>query len=181
MVPGSDRPQTGSEDGDERWSSVLQQVHEGARTGRPWYQEVGIFFAWAAGIAVGTGVAALLILLLVDLFSTGRLFTARSASDWLFWAASLLLFSGLLAPSAADVKDSSSTRQTGGAQRSSATQRSARIESSESSSTRSPAERRAQAVRKRLLRVYNPWRWRLWASAFFCFGLSVLAGLLVQA
>jgi hypothetical protein len=27
------------------------------------------------------------------------------------------------------------------------------------------------------MRVYNPWRWRLWASALVSFGFSMLAGL----
>jgi hypothetical protein len=32
-------------------------------------------------------------------------------------------------------------------------------------------------ARRRIQRVYNPWRWRFWAAALLAFGLSILVGL----
>ena len=175
----------------ERWSDILGQVHGETQTGRPWYLQVGIFGAWAAGIALAAGIATAVLLLIVDLFSAGRLFTARSLSDWLFWASALLLFAGLLSPSASDINKptkrpggmkrsftaqrSSSTRRSSATQRSSTTQRA--LEPKEQPAA-APEERRLRAVRKRLMRVYDPWRWRLWGSSLFSFAFSVLAGLL---
>ncbi len=163
---------------EERWSNILKEVHEASKTGLPWYHQVGIFVAWAAGIGLGMGIVTLLLLLIADLFAAGRLFTGRNASDWLFWASALLLFSGLLAPSTSDSTEPIDPRRPKSAtSRTSSAQRAAQ---SEPPSARSFEERQARAVRKRLLRVYNPWRWRLWASSVVCFSLSVLAGMLAQ-
>lgn len=170
---------------EERWSGILKQVHEETQTGRTWYLQIGIFCAWAAGIALATGIVTVVLLLIVDLFSAGRLFTARSISDWLFWTSALLLFAGLLSPSASDINKPTKTpggmRRSFTSQRSSSTQRSSatqRASQPEEQPTAAPEERRLRAVRKRLMRVYDPWRWRLWASSLLSFGLSVLAGLL---
>jgi hypothetical protein len=174
--------QEGADDKQERWSGVLNEVHDEMQTDKPWYVQVGIFCAWAAGIAVVAAIVAMLILGIVDLFSAGRVFTARSASDWLFWTAALLLFAGLLAPSATEFGQSAANRQSDRPNAPSATQRadgSQQAAPAEGEQTKSSDERRRDALRKRMLRVYNPWRWRLWVSALVEFALSVLTGLLV--
>jgi len=169
----------------ERWSDILSQVHKETQTGGPWYLQVGIFCAWAAGIALAAGIVTIVLLLIVDLFSAGRLFTARNISDWLFWTSALLLFAGLLSPSASDInkptKRPSGMRRSFTAQQSSSTQRSSatqRALAPKEQPAAAPGERRLRNMRKRLMRVYDPWRWRLWASALFSFALSVLTGLL---
>ncbi len=185
MVSETEHQQT-DQASEERWSDILGRVHEETQTGRPWYQQVGIFFAWAAGIALAAGIVTVVLLLIVDLFSAGRLFTARSLSDWLFWTSALLLGGGLLSPSASDInkptKRPSGMRRSFTAQRSSAAQRSSVTQRAAKPQEEQPVEnsqeRRLRAVRKRLMRVYDPWRWRLWASSLLSFSLSVLAGLL---
>jgi len=175
------RKERADDEREEHWSGVLREVHDEMQTGRPWYVQVGLFFAWSAGIAVGAAIVAILILGIVDLFSAGRVFNVRTASDWLFWTAALLLFSGLLAPSASEFGQTTGNRRTRQPNVPFATQRASarpQTDPEEQASTRSPDERRRDALRKRMLRVYNPWRWRLWASALFCFGLSVLTGVL---
>jgi hypothetical protein len=144
---------------EERWSTVLEQVHEEHQDKGPWWQRIGIFFAWAGGFAGAATVAAALLLLIVDLFSAGRLFTVRTLSDWMFWVAAFLMFGGLLAPSATELEKATSKRE---------------------KSKNDGESRLTRSVRKRIRRVYNPWRWRLWASAVLAFGLSVLAGLFAQ-
>jgi hypothetical protein len=168
------------QDREERWSNVLQEVHESSRTGRRWYEELGLLAAWAAGIGTGAALVTMILLLIVDLFSPQRLLNGRTMSDWLFWASALLLFSGLLAPSATDLRDSTQKRNQQKKKKTNfAVTRSV---SSQSNTTTEPAisaeEKRTEAVRRRLQRVYNPWRWRIWASALVSFGFSMLAGLI---
>jgi hypothetical protein len=156
----------------EHVGGVLQEIQEERQTGEPWQRRILAFLAWSAGVAAVTAAALTLLLLIIELVSAGRQFSARALSDWLFWGSALLLLAGLLAPSASEIQDSSSQRSLRGRQ-ASATQRS----SAEKKPARSFQERRERAVRRRLMRVYNPWRWRLWTSALFCFGLSMFAGL----
>jgi hypothetical protein len=156
----------------ERVGGVLQEIQDEYQTGEPWQQRILSFLAWSGGVAGATGLALMLLLLIVELFTAGRQFTARALSDWFFWGAALLLLAGLLAPSASEVQESSRQRSSRGRQRS-ATQRS----TGEKMPQRPFQSRRDRAMRRRLLRVYNPWRWRLWASALLCFALSMIAGL----
>ncbi len=67
---------------------------------------------------------------------------------------------GLLAPSAADLDKSSGKR----------------AEEEESSGE----GRTTRALRRKIRRVYDPWRWRLWAAALLAFGISALVGLLAR-
>lgn len=182
---------------EDRWSTVLRQVDEAHQTKQPWHQRVGIFLAWSAGIGLAAGLVTLLLLLIVDLFTPGPVFSPRAASDWLFWASTLLLFGGLFAPSATDMARTAKERQ-GWKERhtpkpaESSASRYAQIGRIASGAERTEPEpeepepeedlepvedRRVDAVRRRLMRVYNPWRWRLWASAIFCFFLSILFGI----
>ena len=43
---------------EERWSTVLEQVHEEHQEQGPWWQRIGVFFAWAGGLAGVAAVAA---------------------------------------------------------------------------------------------------------------------------
>jgi hypothetical protein len=139
-----------------RWGQILEEFTEDQRSDRPWIQRAGIYLVWAIGFALAAGVVVTLLLLIIDLFAKGRLFTARNLSDWTFWAAALLMVVGLVAPSAGDV-DQLTSRQK---------RESARAE-----------DRQSRAIRRRIRSVYDPWRWRFWGSALFTFGLSVLIGL----
>lgn len=149
---------TDVEQDDQRWSSVLAEFDQERQRGEPWYWVVGTFVAWAAGFAGAAAVLVTVLLLLSDLFSAGQLFTARNLSDWMFWAAALLMVLGLVAPSSADVEGSS--RKT-----------------DKDKGAKEDDTGISRTLRRRLRRVYNPWRWRLWASAAFAFGLSVIVGL----
>ena len=176
MIADRESPPTANEpDREDRWSNILEEIHDASKTGRRWYEGVGVFLAWAVGIGTSVALITLILLLAVDLFSPQRLFNGRTVSDWLFWGSALLLFSGLLAPSASDLKDSTQKRS----EKRKKTNFSVTRQSSSSAETPSlsAADRRSDAIRKRLLRVYNPWRWRLWASALVSFGYSMLAGL----
>jgi hypothetical protein len=178
-----DQPQNEGSKG-ERWSSVLQDVHREHQPDMPWYHQVGLFFAWSGGIALAVDVVAILVLLVVALVSTVQ-FTAFEMSNWLFWASCVLLFAGLFVPSASELQETAEDRQIRSnrpsftARRSSTTQRASGTQRA-SDDDRAPIvsleERRLQALRKRLRRVYNPWRWRLWASAGISFALTVLIG-----
>ena len=182
MVADRESPSTTNvPEHEDRWSDILHDVHDASKTGRRWYQEVGVFFAWAFGIGTSAALITFILLLILNLFTSQRLLNGRTLSDWLFWASALLLFSGLLAPSASDLAGSTQKRN----EKRKKTNFSVTRRSSSSVETPNPdaddqrsfAERRSDAVRKRLLRVYNPWRWRLWASALVSFGFSMLAGL----
>ena len=39
-------------------------------------------------------------------------------------------------------------------------------------------ERRSRAMERRLRRIYDPWRWRIWGGAALAFGLAILFGAL---
>jgi hypothetical protein len=137
---------------------MLAKVDHEHRTGGPWYRAVGTFLAWAAGFAGASALLVTVLLLLSDLLSADKLFTARNLSDWMFWASALLMIVGLIAPPPADIEGSSGRSG-----------KDKRSEEADSGLNRT--------LRRRLRRVYNPWRWRLWASAAFAFGLSVIVGL----
>jgi hypothetical protein len=171
----------------DRWSSMLQEVHEEHQTGAPWYQQVGVFFAWAGGIALSADVVAVLALLFASLVSQIQ-FTVTQMLNWLFFASCALLFAGLFAPSAAELQETAADRQAHSRrrsftpQRSSSTQRASsgrRASDDDRAPVRSADERRMRAIRRRLRRVYNPWQWRLWASALISVGVMALIGLLV--
>jgi hypothetical protein len=181
-----EQPQTEQPE-EDRWSSVLEEVHAEHQTSTPWHQRIGVFFAWAGGIALATDVAAIIVLFIAALVSKLQ-FTAMEVSNWLFWASCALLFAGLFAPSASEMQESAEDRQARSrrrsftAQRPSSTQRAsstARASEDESAPARSLQERQMRAHRRRLRRVYNPWRWRLWGSAGISFALTVLVGSLV--
>lgn len=140
-----------------RWNELLADVVGERQTGLPWWKRAGIFWAWAAGFALGAGVVVAVLLGIVDLMSPDRLFDARRLSDWLFWSSAILMVMGLVSPSAGDVSH--------------VTSRQARER------TRSE-DRSGRLLRNRIRRMYDPWRWRLWAGALLAFGLSMLIGLL---
>jgi cytochrome c biogenesis protein CcdA len=148
----------GAQNEDKRWLNVLEEVVEEQQTGRPWWQNVGIFLAWAAGFAVAASLAATLILALVELFQKGRQFTVITLSNYVFWASALLMVVGALSPSSVDLQGASDKKkkeEEGGAGEGRAT----------------------QMLRRRMRRMYDPWRWRLWAGAILAFALSALVGL----
>lgn len=130
-----------------RWSHILKEVSERHAGGRPWWRRAADFWAWAGGIGGASALAVTVVVLIVDLFAAGRQFTALNISNWMFWTAAFLMLVGMLAPTGED-EDSVSSRE----------------------------DRLTRSVRKRLERMYNPWRWRLWAAAAITFGLSALVG-----
>ena len=184
MVADRDRSANdGMPDREGHWSDVLQEVHDASRTGRKWYQEAGVFLAWAFGIGTSVALITFFLLVIANLFTAEPLLSGYAPSNWLFWAAALLLFSGLLAPSASDLAESTQKRSDRQKKKTNfavtrRTTTSTQTADTSMEDARSAAERRSDAVRKRLMRVYNPWRWRLWASALVCFGFSGLAGLI---
>ena len=137
-------------------SQLLEEVEQEHETGLPWWKNVGIFIAWAGGLAGAAAVVTAVLLLIVDLFSANRLFTFRSLSDWVFWATALLAVFGLLAPSSTDLAAGSGRKK----------QDASRDE-----------DRTTRSIRRRLRKVYDPWRWRLWAAAVIEFGISALIAL----
>lgn len=145
------------QDKDKRWLNVLEEVVEEQETGRPWWQTLGIFLAWAAGFAVAAALAATLALGIVELFKSGRQFTIRTLSDYVFWASALLMLGGLLSPTS------------GGTDAITGKKAKSEVDVGEGRSTR--------MLRQRMRRVYDPWRWRLWAGAILAFGISMLVGL----
>lgn len=194
MEPRTDDQESSIDTGTrERWSQVLSEVERERNSGNPWWKNAGIFMAWAAGFAAAAGIVVVVLVLTVSLLSPGQAFSARTLSDWLFWAAALLMVFGLLSPSAADAEKqvsnrrqgrrNSSQRRTSGAQRrasptqrQSSTQR-ASPDQNQAQEQQSQPDRMSESLRRRLRRVYDPWRWRLWAAALLTFGLSMLAGL----
>jgi len=165
----------------DRWSAVLAEVHESHKSTQPWYLRLGITLAWSAGIGFSTGIVILLVLVIVNLFTKEKLLTARNASDWLFYGSVLLLLAGLVAPTATGEEDDSNTPRSGARTGTASTQRATSRQGAnvdDKKPVRTFEERQARAMRKRLLQVYNPWRWRLWLSWAFCFGLCMLIGVL---
>jgi hypothetical protein len=176
----NEQPKQEPPEGEDRWSAILADVHEKHRSTQPWYLRLGITLAWSAGIGISMGLITLLLLVIANLFTKEKVLTARNASDWIFWASALLLFSGLLAPTSSGEEENSSSPRQGSTKRPAITQRAASGQgsNSEGKPVRTFEERQARSMRKRLMQVYNPWRWRLWLSSVFCFSLSVLMGVL---
>lgn len=152
-APGKAAPQGE----DKRWLNVLEEVVEEQETGRPWWQNLGIFLAWAAGFAIAAALVATLFLGIVELFKSGRQFTISTLSDYVFWASALLMLLGLLSPTS------------GGMDAVTGKKANSQVDVQEGRSTR--------ILRQRMRRMYDPWRWRLWAGAILAFGISILVGL----
>jgi hypothetical protein len=146
-------------DGEQRWGNILQKVVD-EQSNDPWYVKLRVSLVWSAGLALVAGIIAVLILGVRSLLSANLQFTLRNLSDHIFWLAALLMIGGMFSPSAADLERSRDRKKT--------------------QERRSPEERRAQAVERRLRRVYDPWRWRIWGGAALTFGLAILAGALAQ-
>lgn len=151
-----------------RWSHVLAQVNEEYRVEGPWWRRLGIFAAWAGGIAGATAVVVTLLVLIVDLFSSKRLFSALNVSNWIFWASALLMGVGLLSPVAGEVQ-SLPGQQTGS--------KDEEKKRKKDKDREKKKDKDVKKARRRIQRVYNPWRWRFWAAALLAFGISILVGL----
>ncbi len=130
-----------------RWSHILREVSEQHTGGLPWWRRAANFWAWAGGIGGASALAITIVVLIADLFAAGRQFTALNVSNWMFWTAAFLLLVGMLAPTG-----------------------------EEEEGMHSREDRLTRSVRRRLEKMYNPWRWRLWAAAAITFGLSALVG-----
>lgn len=157
----------------------------GTQAQTTWLQKTGVFFAWAGGIAGSTVSVTALAVAILNLFKGNRFATFfRDLSDWTFWAFAILLFIGLLVPNEPEA-DSSGRKSASAPQTSRAS-----TERASPATTVDPAkgapdphttETRAQrAIRRRIARVYNPWRWRFWAASLFTLAVSVLVGLALQ-
>jgi len=144
-------------EGGQRWGTVLQKVVD-EQSSDPWYVKLRISLIWSAGFALAAGIVAALILGVRSLFSADLQFNLRNLSDHIFWLAALLMIGGMLSPSATELERSRDKKKT--------------------QERRTPEERRAQALERRLRRVYDPWRWRIWGGAALAFGLAVLSGIL---
>jgi hypothetical protein len=145
---------------EQRWGSVLQKVVDEQQTNDPWYVKLGTSLIWAAGIALVAGIAAALVLGIRALLSANVQYTFRNLSDHIFWCAALLMIVGMFSPSAAEMDRSRGKKQP--------------------QERKSLEERRSQALERRVRRVYDPWRWRIWGGAALTFGLAILSGLLAQ-
>jgi len=141
-----------------RWSHILAEVTEEYRTEGTWWQRLGTFVAWAAGIAVAGALLVTLLVFIVDLFSADRLFSALTISNWIFWVSAILMGVGMLSPVAGDIENLAGRQE------------------ASKDKKEDKKEKDANKARKKIRRVYNPWRWRLWAAALFSFGLSILVG-----
>ena len=110
------------------------------------------------GLVAGTNkLESTIIWAVITLISPNRQFTLRALSDAIFWAAALLMLGGLVAPSTSDLqgdKDKNRRRER----------------------PKSLEERRERAMERRIKRVYDPWRWRVWGAAALTFGLAILTG-----
>ena len=142
---------------DKRWLNVLEEIVEEQQTGRPWWQNLGISIAWAAGFALVAALAAALILLISEIVTKGRQFTALSLSNYVFWASAILMLVGFLSPSGTDLARAADKKGKAGEDRRDG--------------------RATRMLRQRMRRMYDPWRWRLWAGAIMAFGISALVGL----
>ena len=141
----------------KRWLDVLEEVVNERETGRPWWKKLGLFLAWAAGFALAAGLAATVVLGIVELFKSGRQFTGRTLSDYIFWASALLMLFGFLSPASGGLEGVTSKKG--------------------SNEPDGQQGRSTRALQKWMRRMYDPWRWRLWAGAILAFCLSALVGL----
>jgi hypothetical protein len=145
-------------EGEQRWASLLEKVVN-EQSSDPWHVKLGISLAWSAAIAVVAAIVGVLILGIRSLVSADLGFTFRNLSDHIFWIAALLMIAGMFSPSAGDLER-------------------ARDRTKQQKRALSPEERRTRSVERRLRRVYDPWRWRIWGGAALTFGLAILSGLL---
>jgi len=143
-------------EGEQRWGSILQKVVDG-QSNDPWYVKLRVSLIWSAGFALAAGLVAVLILGVRSLFSADLQFNLRNLSDHIFWLAALLMIGGMLSPSANELERSRDKNK---------------------QERKTLEERRAQALERRVRRVYDPWRWRIWGGAALTFGLAILSGLL---
>jgi hypothetical protein len=143
---------------DERWGSILERVVSEVQSDDPWHVRLRVSLIWAAGIALAVALVATLVWGVRSLFDRD-LFTFANLSNHLFWASALLMIAGMFAPSASELDRTRDPKK--------------RQEQS-----RSIEERRSQRLERRLRRVYDPWRWRVWGGAGLAFALTVLIGLL---
>lgn len=141
----------------KRWLDVLEEVVEERETGRPWWKRLGLFLAWAAGFALAAGLAATVVLGIIELFKGGRQFTLRTLSDYIFWTSALLMIVGFLSPASGSLEGVTNKK--------------------DSNQPDVQEGRSARLLQKRMRRMYDPWRWRLWAGAILAFALSALVGL----
>jgi hypothetical protein len=148
-------------EGETRWGSLLQKVVDEQRTDDPWYVRLGISLVWSAGIALAVGLLSALVLAVRALISANLQFNLRSLSDHIFWAAALLMIAGMVSPSAADVERS-------------------RDKDKREARPNSLQERRSRALERRMRRVYDPWRWRIWGGAALTFALAIVFGMLTR-
>lgn len=139
-----------------RWGSILKQVAD-EQPNDPWYVKLGVSLVWAAGIALAVCLAAALFLGIRALLSAKVQYTFRNLSDHIFWAAALLMIVGMFSPSAAELDR-------------------ARDKKKRPDPPQTAEERRARSMERRLRRVYDPWRWRIWGGAALTFGLAILSG-----
>jgi hypothetical protein len=144
---------------EQRWGSILQKVVDEQQTNDPWYVKLGISLLWSAAIALAMGVVAALILGVRSLLSANVQFSLRSLSDHVFWSAAFLMVAGMFSPSATELDRS-------------------RDKKTPRERPQSVQDRRERALERRLRRVYDPWRWRIWGGAGLAFGLAILTGLL---
>ena len=136
--------------------------------------KVGVFFAWAGGFAGSGVVVTTLLLLVVSIFKPTNFDNFfYHLSNWCFWMSSLLMFGGLLVPT-------EGTAAEAGDKRRSATGQAQTVADDRTSTLDKWEARRQKAIDRRIARVYNPWRWRLWAAALIAFGITVLFGLLAK-
>jgi hypothetical protein len=145
---------------EQRWGNVLEKVVSEQQSNDPWYVKLGVSLVWSAGIALAAGLVAVLILGVRALLSANVQFTFSQLSDHIFWTAALLMIVGMFSPSAGSLDPNKSKKD-------------------KQDRPRTPEERRAHAMERRLRRVYDPWRWRIWGGAALTFGLAVLSGLFV--
>ena len=143
---------------DERWGSVLERVVSEVQSDDPWHVRLRVSLIWAAGIALAAALVATLVWGVRSLF-VHDLFTFGDLSNHLFWAAALLMIGGMFAPSASELDRGRDAKK--GQDR-----------------PRSMEGRRTQRLERRLRRIYDPWRWRVWGGAGLAFVLTVLIGLL---
>lgn len=144
---------------EQRWGHILQKVVDEQRSDDPWYVRLGVSLVWALGIALATGIVAALVLGVRVLLSSELQFTLRDLSDHIFWCAALLMIAGMFSPSAAELDRGQDKKK-------------------KADQSRSLQERRSKALERRMRRVYDPWRWRIWGGAVLAFGLAILTGLL---
>lgn len=142
---------------------------EGTERKETFWHKTGVFFAWAGGFAGVGVVATTLLLLIVSIFNPTNFDNFfYHLSNWCFWMSSLLMFGGLLVPTEIPSDEADKRRSaTGKAQADDLTMDKWEL-------------RRQRAMERRIARVYNPWRWRLWMAALIALGITVLFGQLAK-